>query len=292
MSQLVSIIVPCYNQATYLPETLQSVLDQTYTHWECIIVNDGSPDHTEAVALEWCRKDERFVYLKKENGGLSSARNAGIKIAKGAYLQFLDSDDLLEVNKLQWQSQFFDRPIDVLISGYRYFEDKEGSAALRIMGRGNFMPERVLTFEDTLDLKNVFDATNPFVICAPLYKKSVIATVGYFNETLQSLEDWDFNFRCALHDLVFHHTGYSDKAKVLVRLHDSSMMRNKERMHQTYVNYKKMWYADPLYQSYFGMREISGTTSEENNIKLKLKQYLLLFIPPIVVVLKNKLLKK
>ena len=86
MSFLVSIIVPCYNQAQYLPETLQSVLDQTYTNWECIIVNDGSPDATEAVAQEWCEKDHRFIYLKKENGGLSSARNAGLKIAKGDYI--------------------------------------------------------------------------------------------------------------------------------------------------------------------------------------------------------------
>ncbi|WP_374360648.1 glycosyltransferase family 2 protein, partial [Cloacibacterium sp.] len=74
---LISVVVPCYNQAQYLDECLQSVLNQTYQDWECIIVNDGSPDHTEEIAKNWVEKDTRFIYLSKENGGLSSARNAG-----------------------------------------------------------------------------------------------------------------------------------------------------------------------------------------------------------------------
>ena len=90
---IISIIVPCYNQAQFLSEALQSLLEQTYTNWECIIVNDGSPDHTEEVAQEWLKKDERFKYIKKENGGLSSARNAGIEIAKGDFILPLDADD-------------------------------------------------------------------------------------------------------------------------------------------------------------------------------------------------------
>ena len=93
ISPVISIIVPCYNQAQYLPETLQSVLEQDYRHWECIIINDGSPDNTEEVALEWCSKDERFKYFKKENGGLSDARNYGIKHSVGKYILPLDSDD-------------------------------------------------------------------------------------------------------------------------------------------------------------------------------------------------------
>ena len=89
----VSIIVPCYNQAEYLAEALDSVFSQSYSDWECIIVNDGSPDNTEEVANEYCEKDSRFKYLKKENGGLSSARNAGIKASFGKYILPLDADD-------------------------------------------------------------------------------------------------------------------------------------------------------------------------------------------------------
>lgn len=101
MDSIISIIVPCYNQAQYLDECLQSVLNQTYQNWECIIVNDGSPDNTEEVVKKWVEKDARFQYLHKENGGLSSARNAGLDIAKGDYIQFLDSDDCLALEKLR-----------------------------------------------------------------------------------------------------------------------------------------------------------------------------------------------
>ena len=82
----VSIIVPCYNQAHYLDESLQSLLDQTYTNWECILVNDGSPDATEEIAKQWEARDSRFVYLYKENGGVSSARNLGIATAKADFI--------------------------------------------------------------------------------------------------------------------------------------------------------------------------------------------------------------
>ncbi len=93
VSPIISIIVPCYNQAQYLPETLQSVLEQEFDRWECIIVNDGSPDDTEAVANEWVTQDSRFKYLKKENGGLADARNFGIRHSSGQYILPLDSDD-------------------------------------------------------------------------------------------------------------------------------------------------------------------------------------------------------
>lgn len=98
---MISIIVPCYNQAPFLDECLQSVLEQTYENWECIIVNDGSLDNTEGVAKSWTEKNARFTYLKKENGGVSSARNFALKIAKGNFIQFLDADDLLEKDKFE-----------------------------------------------------------------------------------------------------------------------------------------------------------------------------------------------
>lgn len=99
MSPKISIIVPCYNQGSYLDECLQSVLEQSYTNWECIIVNDGSTDNTDTLAKNWADKDSRFHYLYKENGGISSARNAGLEKASGDYIQFLDSDDLIHREK-------------------------------------------------------------------------------------------------------------------------------------------------------------------------------------------------
>ncbi len=124
MNKLVSIIIPCYNQAQYLPDALGSVLAQTYPHWECVIVNDGSTDNAEEVAREWVIKDDRFKYVKKKNGGLSSARNTGLALAVVEYIQFLDADDLLEVDKIKYQMFYLARneeKIDVVVSGYRYF---------------------------------------------------------------------------------------------------------------------------------------------------------------------------
>jgi glycosyltransferase involved in cell wall biosynthesis len=95
----VSIIVPCYNQAQYLDECLHSVYDQIYENWECLIINDGSQDNTEEIAEKWIKKDTRFKYIFKENGGLSSARNFGLNNVSGDYVQFLDADDCLNPDK-------------------------------------------------------------------------------------------------------------------------------------------------------------------------------------------------
>ena len=71
---LISIIMPCYNQGQFLEETFQSVFNQTYKNWECLLINDGSTDTTKEIAEKWSRKDKRFRYFEKENGGRSSAR--------------------------------------------------------------------------------------------------------------------------------------------------------------------------------------------------------------------------
>ena len=100
-SPLVSIIVPCYNYGHLLHETLESVVAQTYQNWECIIVDDGSTDNTRQVAMNYIDNDSRFLYQYQKNKGLASARNTGFKLAKGYYIQLLDSDDILPPEKIQ-----------------------------------------------------------------------------------------------------------------------------------------------------------------------------------------------
>jgi glycosyltransferase involved in cell wall biosynthesis len=121
----VSVIVPCYNQAQYLDDALRSVFDQTYLDWECLIINDGSPDNTEAIAKKWVDLDTRFIYIYKENGGVSSARNLGIEKAQGEYLQFLDSDDFLVREKLElsFQQIIQNKELNLVISNFRMFLD-------------------------------------------------------------------------------------------------------------------------------------------------------------------------
>lgn len=236
---LISIIVPCYNQAQYLDDCLNSIHGQSYNFWECIIVNDGSPDNTDQVASRWCLIDARFKYAKKQNGGLSSARNYGLKLAKGNYIQFLDADDLIERNKLNTQvlkANVVDA--DILISGYRYFYDSEGFKSLRIIGRNNCIPDLNIQNDDKIDLVNVFQLRNPFVISAPIYAKSVFEIVGNFDEELAALEDWDFNLRCAQQGMKFHHTGYGNSDKTLIRIHDSSMMSSSKMMDQAFCSFR------------------------------------------------------
>lgn len=92
----ISIIVPVYNTEKYLRRCLDSISAQTFTDWECICVDDGSPDDSGSILDEYAEKDGRFVIIHKENGGVSSARNAGLDIARGEWIAFCDSDDWVE----------------------------------------------------------------------------------------------------------------------------------------------------------------------------------------------------
>jgi glycosyltransferase involved in cell wall biosynthesis len=104
---LVSVITPCYNQGQYLEESINSLIKQTYSNWECIIINDGSIDNSEEVAIRFTRKDKRIKYLYQENKGVSGARNYAIKHSVGKYLLPLDADDLIN-------SSYIDECVGVL----------------------------------------------------------------------------------------------------------------------------------------------------------------------------------
>jgi len=95
MEQLLSVIVPVYNVEAYLDRCVQSIVSQSYRNLELILIDDGSTDGSSALCDEWARKDSRVVVIHKANGGVSSARNAGLKVAKGIYLTFVDPDDYI-----------------------------------------------------------------------------------------------------------------------------------------------------------------------------------------------------
>ena len=101
MHPKISIIIPMYNVEKYLKRCLDSVLNQTFQDWTAICVDDGSPDNSGKIAEEYAKKDERFVVIHKENGGLSDARNAGMKKVKSEYVMFLDSDDFIHPQTLE-----------------------------------------------------------------------------------------------------------------------------------------------------------------------------------------------
>lgn len=123
-----SIIIPCYKVEEYLPECLDSVLSQSCEDWESIIVDDGSPDQCGEIADDYAASDSRFRVVHQENAGLSTARNAGIAIAKGDYLLFLDSDDLLVPTALQsLQTVIETSQADVIAFGSTlWYSEKDG----------------------------------------------------------------------------------------------------------------------------------------------------------------------
>lgn len=101
MNPCISVIVPTYNAETYIDRCISSIVSQSYENLEIILINDGSTDSSYSICKEWLKKDQRIVLLDKENAGVSAARNAGLEIAKGDYIVFLDSDDYMLPNMCQ-----------------------------------------------------------------------------------------------------------------------------------------------------------------------------------------------
>ncbi|MCR4673143.1 MAG: glycosyltransferase [Lachnospiraceae bacterium] len=127
MSDLISVIVPVYNAEKYLDSCVKSIVNQSYRELEIILVDDGSTDGSSRICDEWKLKDQRIVALHKQNGGVSSARNEGIKKASGAFISFVDADDLLDsfaLERLEELSKTFEGSA-FLCAFDRFFEEEE-----------------------------------------------------------------------------------------------------------------------------------------------------------------------
>ena len=226
MSRLISIIVPCYKQAQYLDEALESVFNQTYDNWECIIVNDGSPDHTEEVAKRWLEKDSRFQYVYKENGGLSSARNAGIKIAQGDFIQFLDADDFLDAKKIELSLEIGTKCDEdtIVISNFRMFTDDVVFSTKPFCE----LKQEYFTFQELL-----FGWENKFSIpihCG-FFSKSLLE--GFkFPEELKAKEDWIMWLEIFQKKYNCH---FLDRPLVFYRKHFNSMTKDEQLMNESHL---------------------------------------------------------
>jgi glycosyltransferase involved in cell wall biosynthesis len=174
---LVSVIVPCYKQAKFLQDALESVIDQQYQNWECIIVNDGSPDNTDDVAKIWLKRDSRFKYVKQENKGLSGARNAGIRNSYGEYILPLDADDRIGPTYLQ-------EAVKILESNQKI---KVVECEVQAFGESNCILKRPIYSFKHLLLFNGLVSTS-------LFRKKDYETVGEYDSTMYQ-EDWDFWIR-------------------------------------------------------------------------------------------------
>ena len=194
-SPLVSIIIPTYNRAHIISETLDSVFAQTYSNWECIVVDDGSTDNTDAILASFIEKDSRFQYMHRPEHRLKSAstcRNIGFENSKGSYIQYLDSDDLLTENKLQEQVKILSTTSDYAIATCRW-------ARFRTLGTEIKMIENLETFQDfdsvELFLNALGNSMGYFPPHCYLIKRKLIEKSGGWNEYLSLNDDCEFMMR-------------------------------------------------------------------------------------------------
>lgn len=197
MQPLVSIIIPTFNNSKHIKATLNSVLSQTYTNWECILVDDGSIDLTETIAINYQEKDNRFQYYKRPEDlpkGPSSARNYGVSKAKGDYLIFLDADDLLATTCLENRvAQFQQNPeCDFLVFQMERFVEEP-----------DFSKKEIVVEQDkTRILESFIQLHGQWPITAPIYKTDFFKTI-HFSPSLVVFEDLEVAIKAIVKAIDF-----------------------------------------------------------------------------------------
>jgi len=191
-NQLLSIIVPIYNVEDYLEDCLESILKTDIKETEIILVDDGSTDNSNQLIRKFKQKDNRVKIIVKENGGLSSARNAGLNIARGEYILFIDSDDILYPEPLSraLENAMNDNS-EIVIFDYFEFEDLSN---VRYRYDRAFLPERLLS-DHELILNKLFYMDINFAVWNKLYKHSFLRDNNLSFKENTWFEDLDFIFK-------------------------------------------------------------------------------------------------
>jgi len=210
----VSIIMPAYNAENFISKSIQSILSQSYQHWELIVINDGSKDNTSSVVKNFDNK--RIILLEQENGGVSKARNRGIQNAKGDYIAFLDSDDLWLENKLEIQVKYMlDNPNVVL--SYMDYSSFIGDDV--VVKNKQLYPFVINNLNERLLVFN-FIATLTVMV-----KSNILKEIGGFDIQLFGPEDWDLWIKVSQKGEI----GYANENLALYREHNAGISKNKKR---------------------------------------------------------------
>ena len=226
---LVSIIIPCYNYAHFLVECFDNLKNQSHTNWECLIVDNASTDNSKDVIQSFSALDNRIKYLYQSIKGPSAARNLGIKEAKGEYIQFLDADDLLQVNKLKNGISIFNNHPDVAIvySDMRYFAHGNKNELFYAMQLNKIHDKPWMCYAQGQKKEMLPDLlkANIMVISSPLIKKNILNKVGDFEQSMFFHEDWELWLRFAFADSLFLCDKEID-SMTLIRVHKTSHSSN------------------------------------------------------------------
>lgn len=209
---LVSVVIPAFNGAKYLGETIESILAQTYRPIEILVVDDGSTDATAEVAQ---RFGEPVRYIRQQNAGTAAARNRAIAESRGEFIALLDQDDLWVPHKLERQIPRFseDPRIGLVFAGIEFFDTKSGKIT------ATYFPGDELGLCDLL-------AHVVLPVQTILFRRTALEKIGPFDTTLGGTDDWDIGIRMAAE---YRMVGVNE---ILgrVRLHDTQQGRNTDRM--------------------------------------------------------------
>jgi glycosyltransferase involved in cell wall biosynthesis len=190
MSPIVSIIIPTYNREKLLNETLESIKKQTYHHWECIIVDDGSTDDTEQIVSEFSKSHPSIQYFKRPDHlpkGPNSCRNYGFCKSKGSIINWFDSDDLYLPTAFQNIIDAYSENVDVVVG------------KLEIIDYNNKRIIKESKIQSTQIIEDYFTGKTAFYVCGPFWNRKFIEKQSLlFDETIRNLDDWDFNLRMIL----------------------------------------------------------------------------------------------
>ena len=209
---LVSIVIPVYNGANYMCEAIDSALAQTYENIEVIVVNDGSTDSTEEIALSY---GDKIRYFAKENGGVSTALNMAIANMQGEYFSWLSHDDIYLPNKIESQLGMLagcDDCTTVVFSGFAYIDDRSRKVP-RLLPTDKYTDEELS--------RPLFPVIYGMGGCCFLIHKSHFERVGMFDETLRMTQDYDLWFRILRGRSALCYPG----ALVMLRVHENQTGR-------------------------------------------------------------------
>ena len=183
---MISVIVPIYNVEKYLPKCLESLVNQTYRDIEIILVDDGSPDRCPEICDAYAQKDRRIVVIHQKNGGVSSARNAGLRAARGAFIGFVDPDDWVQLKMYEVMLEAMnERQADMVVCGYEYY-DEDGN--LDEVRRYPCREDEIISQKEMMKRFSDIPPTVRHVVWNKLFKRALLNDL-YFKEGLHASED-------------------------------------------------------------------------------------------------------
>ena len=210
----VSVIIPTFNHSKLIVQTLESVFAQTFSDFEVLVVNDGSPDDTTGALRQFISAG-RIRYFEKKNGGQADARNFGLARAQADLIAFIDDDDLWPRDKLEWQvdAMASSREVGMIFGSVRLF----GSQDFELPGRGTW-PDP--TFE------SIFDGCPLVSPGQSIIRKAAITEIGGFDKSIWGADDWDLYFRLGKK----YQLKFVNKLSLHYRCHQSNASRDSRRM--------------------------------------------------------------